>query len=142
MVERIESALRSKWIANPFFYDTEQELYDQAMTEGGITARRARVENLLLELKTRLQMLRDVQRGRFEAFAAGVLGAISVVGLDAVMIDAAPWLRSHFSPFAGFDEKLLGHAVTLGMAVIVGAAVFYWKRPDQDIRLRVRKAEP
>jgi hypothetical protein len=87
-------------------------------------------------------MLRDVQRGRFEAFAAGVLGAISVVGLDAVMIDAAPWLRSHFSPFAGFDEKLLGHAVTLGMAVMVGAAVFYWKRPDQDIRLRVRKAEP
>lgn len=142
MVERIESALRSKWIANPFFYDTEQELYDQAMTEGGITARRARVENLLLELKTRLQMLRDVQRGRFEAFAAGVLGAISVVGLDAVMIDAAPWLRRHFSPFAGFDEKLLGHAVTLGMAVMVGAAVFYWKRPDQDIRLRVRKAEP
>jgi len=142
MVERIESTLRSKWIANPFFYDTEQELYDRALTEGGITARRARVENLLLELKTRLQMLRDVQRGRFEAFAAGVLGAISVVGLDAVMIDAAPWLRRHFSALVGFDEKFVGHAVTLGLAVVIGAAVFYWKRPDQDIRLRVRKPEP
>ena len=142
-VGELEAALRWQWVSNPFFYQTEQSLYRQALRDSGVRARHLRAESLLRELKTRLQLLRKVQRGRFEAFAAGALGAISVAGFDTLLIDTAgwlkeqPWLKAYWPSVSHFDKALVGHALTLGAAIVLGLAFFAWKRPQRDIRIQV-----
>jgi hypothetical protein len=133
-VKRREDALRTRWVPNPFVYPTEQRLYDCALVEGGTIARRAKEEERLLELKTQLQAARESQRTKFEAIVTGLLGAISVVSADALVVDVVQWLRSPAGPAASADDrlKLFGHALTLGLAVVCGLAVFLWKRPPEE----------
>ena len=131
-VQRLEDTLRTKWVPNPFFYPTEQALYERVLVEGGTGARRAKAEERLLELKTRLQLAREAERTRFEAIVAGLLGAISVVSLDPLVVDVVSWLRGPDGPPAPADGKLLGHWLTLGVACAIGLVVFLWKRPTAD----------
>jgi len=102
------------------------------LVEGGTGARRAKAEERLLELKTRLQLAREAERTRFEAIVAGLLGAISVVSLDPLVVDVVSWLRGPDGPPAPADGKLLGHWLTLGVACAIGLVVFLWKRPTAD----------
>ena len=129
-VKRREDALRTRWVPNPFFYPTEQRLYERALVEGGTAARRAKEEERLLELKTRLQLAHEAQRAKFEAIVQGLLGAIAVVSADTLLVDVVPWLRGLSPP--GTDDKLLGHALTLGLAVLCGLVIFAWKRPRAE----------
>ena len=127
-LQRLEDALRTKWVPNAFYYSTEHALYERALVEGGTTARRAKAEELLLELKTRLQVAREAERARFEAIVAGLLGAISVLAVDAVMIEITPWLLS-LAGGSAIDIKLAGHALTFALACAAGLAIYAWKRP-------------
>jgi hypothetical protein len=91
--------------------------------------RRTMAESLLLELKTRLQLARETQRARFEAIVAGLLGAVSVVSLDTVVVDATSWLQGILDATAPLGSRLLAHVFTLGLAAVVGLAIYLWKRP-------------
>jgi GNAT superfamily N-acetyltransferase len=151
-VEALEDALRIRWVPNPFCYPTEQQLYARLLVDGGTEARRTKAEALLLELKTRLRLAREAhlarretERARFEAIVTGLLGAISVVAFDPLVVDVMAWLRG---PGAVTTDggKLLGHGVTLGLALVCGLAIFLWKRPAPDAgeaagRRRGRRAE-
>jgi hypothetical protein len=130
----LEVALRTKWVPNSFAYRTERELYDRAGEEGGTTMRRTMAESLLLELKTRLQLARETQRARFEAIVTGLLGAVSVVQFDSVLVDATFWLQGIPDGATPLGSRLLGHAFTLALAAVAGLAIYLWKSPGAEDR--------
>ena len=128
-LKSLEDTLRSKWVPNAFFYSTEQKLYEYALVEGGTAARRAKAEELLLKLKTNLQLAREAQREKFEAIVTGLLGAISVLALDSLVVEFVSRLLANMGVPKTFDPSLLGHGVTFALAWIVGFAISLWKRP-------------
>jgi GNAT superfamily N-acetyltransferase len=128
-VGRREDALRKKWVPNPFFYPTEQRLFEHALVEGGTAARRAKEEERLLELKTRLQLAIDTQRAKFEALVQALLAAITAVSVDTLAVDFIGWLRGPASP--AYD-KVLGHGLTLALALFCSLFIYLWKLPPGD----------
>jgi hypothetical protein len=124
-VERLEDALRTKWIPNAFFYRTEQKLYEAALVEKGIAARRAKAEEQLLELKTRLEVARELRRMRFESVVTALLGAISVLALDPMVVDTVRWIAR--LPQLTTGVTMAAHAITVVAACVVG------KRPMSKV---------
>jgi hypothetical protein len=140
-VKALEDTLRRKWVPNAFFYSTEQKLYDCALVESGTSARRANAEDLLLRLKTNLQLAREWQRERFEAVVAGLLAAISVMALDQLFGELTLQLLAKLPlTLVALDLsdptriKLLGHGLTFLLAIGIGLAVWAWKRPRRPGR--------
>jgi hypothetical protein len=117
---------------NPFFYPTERRLYGAALEARGTTARREKAEEELRELKTRLQLAREAERARFEAVVTGLLGAISVVSIDAVVIDFVLWLYGSAISAAAAQGKLVGHLLTLALACFIGLVIYATKRPGTE----------
>ena len=115
-VERLEDTLRTHWVPNPFFYPTEQALYERALAETGIVIRRGKAEDLLRKLKTGLELARERQRARFEANVAGLLEELAVLSLDPLLVDSAPALQQTVRWLAGFDPRHVGHALTIRAA--------------------------
>jgi hypothetical protein len=130
-LKALEDTLRRKWVPDPFFYSTEKKLYEYALEQGGTAARRAKAEELLLKLKTNLQLAREAQREKFEAIVTGLLGAISVMALDSLVVEFVSRLLANVGAPKGFDASLFGHAVTFVLATIVGFVIFLWKRPQR-----------
>jgi hypothetical protein len=128
-LKALEDTLRRKWVPDAFFYSTEQKLYEYALVQGGTAARRAKAEELLIKLKTNLQLAREAQREKFEAIVTGLLGAISVLALDSLVVEFMSRLMKNMGVPERFDTNLLGHAITFVLAWIVGLAIFAWKRP-------------
>jgi GNAT superfamily N-acetyltransferase len=140
-VDRLEGALRRKWVPNPFFYATEQRLFEQALVEGGTVARRAREEERLLALKTCLDLTVQAQRARFEALAQALLGALAAISAAAISADTVAvqfirWLRGAGAESAIVGDKTLGFLlafwVALGFAVGVFRLVYAGKAPTTD----------
>ena len=130
----LESTLRARWIPNVFFYKTERQLFERAFEEGGVSARRTKAEELLLKVKSELQIARDYQRGKFEAIVAGLLGAISVLSLESLIgkvVTEQP-RPSNSVPAAGAESELYGLVATAGLALVIGILVYLWKRPERD----------
>lgn len=131
VLKKVESLMRRRWVPNPFFYPTEQTLYERALQEGGTTARRAKAEELLLELKTRLHLKGEAQRAKFEAIIAGLLGAISVLSLDALIMYFTPWMLALLGGAAA-DRTFFSHTLTIGAAVVIGFFIGLWKWPPSE----------
>lgn len=128
-LKALEDTLRRKWVPDPFFYSTEKQLYEYALEQGGTAARRAKAEELLLKLKTNLQLAREAQREKFEAIVTGLLGAISVMALDSLVVEFVSRLLANMGVPKTFDASLFGHVVTFALATVVGFVIFLWKRP-------------
>ena len=132
----LENTLRERWVPNVFFYKTERDLFKAAHDVGGVGARRSKAEELLLKVKTDLQLARDFQRARFEAIVAGLLGAISVLSLDSLISKLVAKLHPPLPTPPGQapsnDSDLWGLAVSFGLACVVGLVVYWWKRPHPD----------
>jgi len=143
-VERLEETLRRQWVPDPFFYATERKLYKAALQARGTTARRRKVEELLLDLKTRLELAREAERARFEAVVTGLLGAISVVSVDTIVMDFVASLYGAAAPGAASQAKVVGHLLTLGLACFIGLVVYATKRPGTESQRTTadRKDEP
>jgi hypothetical protein len=133
-LERLEDTLRVQWVPNPFFYPTEQALCTRALAEQGIVTVRERAEAQVLKQRTQVELARETQRERFEANVAGLLGFLSVLAFDPLLVDSMPWLQRLAPWLAVFEAKPLGHAFTLVLACVIGFVIFAWKRPSPDGR--------
>ena len=129
MVSNVEDSLRTKWVPNPFFYPTEKQLYDCTLVEGGAAALRVKAEAHLLEVKTRLGLATEARRASFAAISAGLLGAISVLSLDALLLDGTAWLVGAAGWSAGLG-RFAGFALMLVAAGLGGLVIYRMARPD------------
>jgi hypothetical protein len=128
-LERLEDKLGTRWVPNPFFYPTEQALYETSLAEGGTAARRSKLEERQVELKTRLERA-GARRKRLEASVAGGVGALSLmISLDAFLVEAMPPLQEFIPGLAIFNARALGHAFTIVLGILMGTAIFVWMRP-------------
>ena len=125
---RSSSTLRARWVSNVFFYDTEKRLFESTLTERGVSALRARAEELLLKVKTDLQLARDRQRAKFEAIVAGLLAGISVLSLNSLVTDtlrlAGVTLEAQ-DPWQGMLATLV---IAIAISAIIGGVVYFGKR--------------
>jgi hypothetical protein len=69
---------------------------------------------------------------------AGLLGAISALALDSVVMEITPWLLRLVGAPAEVDSRLAGHALTFALACAAGLAIYAWKRPTDGEEISAR----